>query len=58
MYDGGQHVTKYDLETLVAAVTACGNDGVDRAETISFALWCYETAGRERPDFGRFSEQD
>lgn len=43
------------LATLTIAAIACGRE-IDQAEVIGFALWCYEKAGREPPDFGRFAE--
>jgi hypothetical protein len=54
--DAGQlpRLTDEFLETLTLAAIACTrNDG--HAEAIGIALWCYEKAGREPPDFGRFS---
>ena len=44
------------LETLTLAAIAM--DGEDQADGIAFALACYEMAGKEPPDFGRFSEED
>jgi hypothetical protein len=44
------------LDRLATAAIAYGGDEQARYEAISFALWCYELAGREPPDFGRFSE--
>lgn len=50
-------VTEEFLGTLALAVIACGRDReVDQPEAIAFALWCYGTAGRKPPDFGRLSE--
>ena len=42
------------LRVLTRAVIAL--DGDDQANGMAFALACYEMAGKEAPEFGRFSE--
>jgi hypothetical protein len=37
---------------------AIAMDGEDRAAGITFALACFELAGKEAPAFGRYSEMD
>jgi hypothetical protein len=42
------------LDRLTTAVIAYDGDEQAHVEAISFVLWCYEIAGREPPDLGRF----
>lgn len=41
------------LDAMTVTAIACTEN---QSEAIAFVLWAYEQAGKEAPDFGRFSE--
>ena len=49
-------LTNEFLERVVTVATAM--EGEDQANGIAVALACYEMAGKEAPDVGRFGERD